>query len=67
MKFVNLHITIFLFSLAFFISCDKTFAALDAPNAETIRAYVHASEAYSQGRFNAASEILTAQNKFPLR
>ena len=39
--------------------CNKT------PDAETIRVYVRASDAYSQGRFNETSEILSGQNKFP--
>ena len=41
------------------ISCAKT------PDTETIRIYVRASDAYSQGRFSDASEILSGQKKFP--
>ena len=40
------------------ISCNKT------PDTETIRQYVRATEAYSQGEFAEASEILSRQKKF---
>jgi len=71
MKFVNLRITAVFFAVMLICSCGKANASLDtnaslsAKNAETIRIYIHASEAYSQGRFNAASEILSAQKNFP--
>ena len=35
-----------------------------APDAETMRVYVRASDAYAQGRFADAAEILQKQNKF---
>jgi len=36
-----------------------------SPNTETIRLYVRASDAYSQGRFAETAELLQKQNKFP--
>jgi tetratricopeptide (TPR) repeat protein len=60
MKFYTLHITIIIFLVScIFITCKKL------PEPETIHQYVRASEAYSQGRFNDTSEILSKQNKFP--
>jgi len=35
-----------------------------APDAETIRVFARASDAYAQGRFSETSEILRKQNKF---
>ena len=40
------------------IGCEKE------PDIETIRVYVRASDAYSQGRFAEVSEILSGKNKF---
>jgi len=48
---------IFIFFLTS-ISCGKT------PDAETIRQYVRASDAYSQGEFLKVSEILSGQKNF---
>ena len=42
-----------------FSSCSKT------PDEKTIRLYVHASEAYAQGRFAETINILETEKKFP--
>lgn len=41
------------------VSCKK------APDTETIRLYVHASQAYTHGRFAEVAEILYGINNFP--
>jgi len=51
---------VFFFTIAFFTaSCTKS------PDTETIRLYVRASDAYSNGRFIEVTEILHRQNNFP--
>jgi len=59
MKNRLLHITIISLIVLFAASCGKT------PDAETIRLYARASDAYAQGRFAQVSEILYAVNNFP--
>ena len=61
MKSIWLNKCAFLFcvTVIIFASCKKT------PDTETIRAYVHAYDAYSQGRPEDAAEILRGQNNFP--
>jgi tetratricopeptide (TPR) repeat protein len=50
----------FFFAVVFlFISCNKS------PDVDTIRIFVQASDAYSQGRFIDVMEILHGQNNFP--
>ena len=59
---MNFHMKLTVMLCVIFITvigCGKT------PDAETIRVYVRASDAYSRGRFNETSEILSGQNKFP--
>ena len=53
------YITLFIACLALFASCAK------APDVETIRIFVRASDAYAQGRFSEAAEILQRENNFP--
>jgi len=56
------------FYAIFFIAlCTLSCTAKNAksPDTETIRLYVRASDAYSQGRFTETAEILQKQNKFP--
>ena len=56
MKISNLIVCII---AAFSVSCSK------APDKETVRLYSRASEAYSQGRFAEATELLRGVKKFP--
>ena len=42
-----------------FVSCLKS------PDTETVRAFVRASDSYSQGRFSETAEILRREKKFP--
>ena len=69
MKQHSLHITTFMLCAVVFsavitaVSCAKSQKA--EPDTETIRIYARASDAYSQGRFNEVSEILSRQKKFP--
>ena len=51
---IKLFVIILLFS-----SCSQ------APDAETIRLYVHANEIYALGRFSETAEILQKVNHFP--
>jgi len=48
-------------------SCAVSCAASSgkSPDTETIRLYVRASDAYAQGRFAEAAELLHKQNNFP--
>jgi len=48
-----------IFSVFYAASCVKS------PDTETIRLYVRASDAYAQGKFAEAAEILHKQNNFP--
>ena len=59
MKIKILRITSVFACFLLFISCVKS------PDTETVRAFVRASDAYSQGRFSETAEILQRQNKFP--
>jgi len=69
MKQYSLHITTVMLCAVVFaaaittVSCAKPRPA--APDTETIRIYARASDAYSQGRFNDVSKILSGQKKFP--
>jgi tetratricopeptide (TPR) repeat protein len=47
------------YAVSCFVSCAKS------PDIETIRLYVRASDAYAQGRFTEAAELLHKQNNFP--
>jgi tetratricopeptide (TPR) repeat protein len=61
MKNTTLHKNIV--SLCLIILCAAS--CVKSPDTETIRLYVRASDAYAQGRFAEAAELLHKQNKFP--
>jgi len=52
-----------IFTVFFAIFCATSCAK--SPKKETILLYVRASDAYAQGRFTEAAEILRKQNNFP--
>ena len=54
-----LRITPVFVCVLLFASCAKS------PDAQTVRAFVRASDAYTQGRFFETVEILQKENKFP--
>jgi tetratricopeptide (TPR) repeat protein len=53
------RITILVCTGLLIVSCSK------APNAETIRLYARAADAYAMGQFSLVTEILHKQNNFP--
>ena len=61
MKITTLRKNTFLFFtiVCLCVSCTKS------PDSDTIRVFVRASDAYSQGRFTDVTEILRKENNFP--
>ena len=58
MKIININIFFLSGLIILFASCVKS------PDMESIRLYVHAYEAYSQGRLDDVIEVLNSQNNF---
>jgi len=61
---ISLFLILSVFCVAFCAASCAVSCAI-SPNTETIRLYVRASDAYAQGRFAEAAELLRKQNKFP--
>ena len=60
-----LHITTAALCTVVFTAVIASAGCAKASDTEIIRVYVRASDAYSQGRFKEASEILSGQKNFP--